>query len=308
MTPQQQRYSTLLQKSKGATRFRIALTPWVREIVSNYRIGNSTAIAEAKILLRSIYREQYYQTAKQVLNFDVREYKIEEDNFLSGIYKRVSRTLAAIFPARIDKQVFEVMGTADKWIDRTSELAIIYAWGQTEADAALTNYLTNQKLTVSITESGWIVEAVRKTAIVEVADPLKNSIQQIADLIAQEDYNGANRLSRAIVKLTKLPLSESQGDFIRAVNDNRDRLLTPITQGEAVANLQRRASKLDATEKVWRISGFNTRETHQSANGQKKPIAEPFQLSGGLLQYPMDASLGASLNEIINCNCYTEYR
>jgi hypothetical protein len=50
-------------------------------------------------------------------------------------------------------------------------------------------------------------------------------------------------------------------------------------------------------------SSFN----HVAANGQRVGIMEPFIVSGQLLMYPGDSSLGASKGNVINCRCLSLY-
>lgn len=56
--------------------------------------------------------------------------------------------------------------------------------------------------------------------------------------------------------------------------------------------------------KQWAISGLgNTRDSHAVMDGIIVDKDEPFQLEGGLMQYPHDSSMGADAGEIINCAC-----
>lgn len=52
-----------------------------------------------------------------------------------------------------------------------------------------------------------------------------------------------------------------------------------------------------------RVTPFN----HQAANGQKVGIMEPFIVSGQMLMYPGDMSLGASIGNVAGCRCVTLY-
>jgi hypothetical protein len=49
------------------------------------------------------------------------------------------------------------------------------------------------------------------------------------------------------------------------------------------------------------------RETHDAANGQTKPLDEPFDVGGSLLMFPGDSSLGADAAELIQCRCVETY-
>lgn len=60
--------------------------------------------------------------------------------------------------------------------------------------------------------------------------------------------------------------------------------------------------------KRWRaIIDKATRDSHREANGQVKPIMEPFEINGYLAQFPRDDSLGMDESEIANCRCSVQY-
>lgn len=47
----------------------------------------------------------------------------------------------------------------------------------------------------------------------------------------------------------------------------------------------------------------NTRQAHVIADGQRRPLNEPFIVGGERLLYPGDTSLGATAKNVINCRC-----
>jgi uncharacterized protein with gpF-like domain len=60
--------------------------------------------------------------------------------------------------------------------------------------------------------------------------------------------------------------------------------------------------------KTWVSQGDSrVRETHLEADGQTVPSNEPFIVGDSRLMVPGDTSLGASLDEIINCRCAAQY-
>lgn len=68
------------------------------------------------------------------------------------------------------------------------------------------------------------------------------------------------------------------------------------------------AVKAGKKMKRWRtIIDGKEREWHEEINGVTIPIAEPFEVGGELLMYPLDTSLGASAGNIANCRCIAEY-
>lgn len=46
---------------------------------------------------------------------------------------------------------------------------------------------------------------------------------------------------------------------------------------------------------------------HVEPHGQTVPVAEPFTVSGELLRFPGDSSLGASLGNLVNCRCQATF-
>lgn len=68
------------------------------------------------------------------------------------------------------------------------------------------------------------------------------------------------------------------------------------------------ALKSKKTRKTWHtIIDKKTRDWHVEVNGQTKPITEPFEVNGELMQYARDESLGASGGNIVNCRCSVTY-
>lgn len=295
-----------MQKKKSETSITSALGAWIKEIVTNYRIGDAAVNRESSALYAQIMKMQYVKTVNAVLGIDVREWKQEE--VTDEIYRRISVIITDKMARKLIDGTAWTTDTASKWASRVTQLAIVNNWTEAEADAALRNYLKSQRLTIATSDAQWLVETTRNTAVVQIIDPLGNSIEQVANLIDMGDYNAARRLSRQVMKLAKLPISDTQGEVLNYVNDARERLMTPGVQGEIVSNLRRRAAELGSDEKMWLTMGDGkVRKDHAAASGQRKPIEQPFVVGGYQLQYPGDASLGASLSEIINCRCVTRY-
>ena len=61
--------------------------------------------------------------------------------------------------------------------------------------------------------------------------------------------------------------------------------------------------------KIWHTAlDERVRLTHISLEGVKLPINEPFHVGSSLMMFATDSSLGASISEIANCRCTTEYK
>lgn len=61
-------------------------------------------------------------------------------------------------------------------------------------------------------------------------------------------------------------------------------------------------------QKTWNtILDERTRASHVQADGQERQQGQPFMVQGQLLRVPGDTSLGASLGNVINCRCASEF-
>ena len=62
------------------------------------------------------------------------------------------------------------------------------------------------------------------------------------------------------------------------------------------------------TMKQWlTMKDERVRGTHVAVDDRILPINEPFVVGGSLMQFPLDTSLGASVEEIANCRCSCRY-
>ena len=92
------------------------------------------------------------------------------------------------------------------------------------------------------------------------------------------------------------------------------RRATTIARTEIISasNLGARAGALDTGLKLdheWIATpGPRTRPWHANANGQRRPIDDPFVVMGQTLMFPGDGSMGASGANLVNCRCTVGYR
>lgn len=287
-----------------------ALSPWVREISANYRLGDNQINQSEVLDLNIILRKFYDKASKHLLRYDMRQYKSSEidpfEQMRSDAATQISKTMYQHNLASTQ----EITATTNKWIQRVSNLAITNNLTINEARQMVLTHMRAHSLMIATTESQFVTEATRQAAILLVTDPLKNSVIQVANLIEAGDTNAAVRLSNSVMRLVRQPLSISQGNLVRVVQENmtirgaRTLLMTPLTQGRIVADLREMATALDKPMKEWSSVFIETsRETHMDADGQQVPIDEPFVVDGEELMYPGDASMGASIGNVANCLC-----
>lgn len=302
------------QQNRAERLFARSLAVWANDVVREWRVGSTKVGQKQAAELRGLLKDGYDATAKSVLRDDWRLYKQdEEDDPYEDAMTEIAIVLGALLAERLSAASTSILSTVSSFMRRATNAANESDGGSAAdrvrtAKSDLTNRMRNHRLTIAVTESTWTVNTTRSTAILSVNDPLGNSVERVAQLIEDGDINAARRLSRQVVKLSRLPTSVKQGELIRFVNDARDRMVTPIAQGRVIASLRAQAEKLGTPEKKWLTVGDSkVRSSHASANGQVREADKPFDLSGGRLQYPGDSSLGASLSEVVNCRCALQW-
>ncbi len=282
---------------------------WYKSVIAEWKPG-ANAITKGQLAdLRLILRRGYQVQSREILGTNYKQFKQETEPFDSTM-----ATVADELDPEFEKAERETA------ISIAATIAVFMGWSmaiaeaQTEtagrardriARASMSKRARGHSLRIAVTQSNWTTQTTRKTAILAVTDPLKDSVGTIADLIEGGEENLARRVSRSVTRMARLPNSVNQGKLIGFVTDARDRLLTPGAQGRIVAGMRAQAERLEAPEKEWLTRGdAKVRETHMSANHQKRPPDVPFRLSDGdLLQFPMDTSLGAKLSNVVNCRC-----
>ena len=89
---------------------------------------------------------------------------------------------------------------------------------------------------------------------------------------------------------------------VKGVSDWRSKLIvrTEATNAANFANMQTASDMYgkDRLQKIWLTSFVNSRDSHISANNQKRKFEEMFQVGGEYLSHPGSGSLPAN-----NCNC-----
>ena len=135
--------------------------------------------------------------------------------------------------------------------------------------------------------------------------------------VAQQDkelslYIG--KVCESIVDTTVKDTNKSSDLTDSASNEYRtsiDRAMN-IAENEANSILNndeyRNALKNGCTKKKWISFGDErVRMDHADVDGEIVDINKPFHVGGYLMMFPKDDSLGAGLEEIVNCRCSVEY-
>ena len=74
------------------------------------------------------------------------------------------------------------------------------------------------------------------------------------------------------------------------------------------AGVSARVKDRDGFKEWVTVGDDRVRPTHQRANGQRRDIDVPFDVGQSQMQFPTDNSLGARIEERINCRCSADYQ
>ena len=137
-------------------------------------------------------------------------------------------------------------------------------------------------------------------------DNLNNKTQE-----AQQEFNEENPLASTIndAALAAIALSASLG-FRQLIPGKATIISATEVQNSAEQFKLNEATgledggEIENPEKQWAtILDERTRLSHVDADGQIQPLRQPFNVQNQSLRRPGDTSLGATLDNIINCRC-----
>lgn len=151
----------------------------------------------------------------------------------------------------------------------------------------------------------YLSEAFQKrylSSVQKVAEPdqkMQRYIRKVCDSIVDTTLKGGS--------LTTSKANKPQDPYMVSV----DRA-TNVAENEANAILNGdeyiTAVKNGCTKKRWKsYRDERVRADHADVDGQVVDISRPFRVGKYMMMYPKDDSLGAGLEEIVNCRCSVEY-
>ena len=304
-----QAQKALQYKLKAERRLGLWLNPWVVDIAVHYRIGDGEVNQESIPILEKIFKRFYYITARDILGFDLREFKARDKTLIYKLMDAISLQLSRILKYGIDDTVRSITRTANDFVRRTTQEAmepkpVKSRVTEIESRRVLVNYLKNHKATIQITQSQWVVETTRMTVAKTADKVLKIFSVEVADLLESGLLAEANKVASQGLALEDFPLTVKQESLLNVVLDNTKKVVDPLSGDEVGETIRDQADELGKDIKVWTTAGDGkVRPSHQAAEGQERPIDEPFDLEGGQVRYPGDGSMGVELGEIVNCRC-----
>lgn len=268
----------------------------------------SKEILNLKIgLERTVTRElkSYFYQLSKIVEKNGKFVSIE--NLLNNHYTRIVR--------RLTHRKIQLKQENDK-IDQAIRIFLL---GRALKQADIIDTTTQEDIAASIQEARELLredaefispDKLRKVAAKIFYRKSKGRITTIANTETQERTEGI----RETITLTAYEelmqavedddidrareLAEASGSF------TAEEVVSDMENGHGIGSI---LIKLLAAQKMWMTMGDNKVRTkpfnHRNANGQTAGIRDNFEVSGELLKYPGDTSLGASIGNIINCRC-----
>lgn len=141
--------------------------------------------------------------------------------------------------------------------------------------------------------------------IVQLDKKMQRYIRKVCDSIVNTTLSNHSDVAGNMESDGKNTPSEN--DYITSIER-----ATNIAENEANTILNndeyRDAVKNGCTKKRWvSFCDKKVRMDHADVDGEVVDIDKPFHVGGYLMMYPKDDSLGAGLEEIVNCRCSVEY-
>lgn len=234
----------------------------------------------------------FYTATGLLINADM--YQIKTETLLERHYKRVIRNFIDEGKYSYRKSL-EAKGIEYKQ-EQQKEDEKIKATSVLIALAFVETVIQRRALQLIETTSDNIKDTAKRAS-----EKAKESGTKVGD----EVDNGLNRAFKGrqvMIATTETQFMAERAKNIEAsvISRNGDVDPSSINDGIVVGSPN--------VKKEWAaILDEKTRFSHASADGQVQGLNEPYIVNGEYLMYPGDTSMGASLENIINCRCSSLY-
>ncbi len=251
-------------------------TKQFRKTVANQTAQKMKLEARLRPILKKFFRNinadiaNRYELTERIGTFN--QYKPELVGILKEHYRLTKRRFMGEYEQKQDNDIEKATTLLmTEYIDEHAPKQADFILDTTQKQA-------NQSLIDILIASGLAGIALSSTAISrQLQKDLNAKVDGRADIIAMTE-------TQSLAERTKLT------EAMVAAGD--------ITAGNIPAQSKKKAIK------VWHaLLDGSERSTHHAANGQTKPLIEPYVVGGSLLNSPGDTSLGADMTEIYNCRC-----
>lgn len=234
----------------------------------------------------------FYTATGLLINADM--YQIKTETLLERHYKRVIRNF-------IDEGKYSYRKSLEA-------KGIEYKQEQQEEDEKIK--ATSVLIALAFVET--VIQRRALQLIETTSDNIKDTAKRASEKakesgtkVGDEVDNGLNRAFKGrqvMIATTETQFMAERAKNIEAsvISRNGDVDPSSINDGIVVGSPN--------VKKEWAaILDEKTRFSHASADGQVQGLNEPYIVNGEYLMYPGDTSMGASLENIINCRCSSLY-
>lgn len=231
--------------------------------------------------ISSDFRVAYSATG---LIINVRDYEDELVDILRPHYRAVSRR----FGRRLRREI------------RTAfHLDMEYKQDDPEVDGEIRNFVN----VTPVIQAGFIISSTENI----ISDIVTATIAE--QLITGQAMTNAQIASAAGIEIARR--NQSRADTIAQTETQKAAEASKFIEADMLIQTGSEVNGFtvsDMTVKEWNaVLDTNTRDFHATADGQRRPVNEPYLVNDELLNYPGDTSLGASLNNVINCRCGSQF-
>ena len=164
-------------------------------------------------------------------------------------------------------------------------------------------------------DTRYLSETFRKrylSSVEKVTEPdqkMQRYIRKVCDSIVKttlkSEQDDGKKQGEALTDSDAIKVSQdSYAVSIERATSVAENEANTILNGEEYSN----AVKNGCTKKRWKsYRDERVRADHADVDGQVVDISRPFRVGKYMMMYPKDDSLGAGLEEIVNCRCSVEY-
>jgi hypothetical protein len=223
---------------------------------------------------------------------------------MNAIIKRSYREVSAFFRDDLKREIEREALEADTETEREYYTALLGLRAEIEPD--LISAILAAILLRAPAQSRFILETtgkvIRKNVNNVISDAALEGVVLTNEQVASKSrvlINRENKNRSGSISSTEVQWSTENATFTEAdlFDDKLREEGVTDPSGQAVF-----------PEKTWITMGDNRVRKeklggHQAANGQRRRLKEPFIVQGQMLRHPGDTSLGATLDNIIECRC-----
>jgi len=231
--------------------------------------------------MSSDFRAAYSSTGRII---DVRSYEDELIDILRPHYRKTAKKFSRTLRTEI-KSVFL--------------LDMEYKQDDSEVDGEIRAFVN----VTPIIQAGYIIQTTEDIVT-----------QAVAATIAQQLLTGQSMTNEQIAAAAAVEITRknaARAPMIAQTETQRAAEGTKFIEANTLIQTGAEVNGItvsDATEKEWNaVLDSQTRTAHVKADGQRRSVNEPYLVKDQLLNYPGDTSLGATLDNVINCRCGSQF-